>query len=88
MPEIEDATHVRVRDLMSQLDFPFEARNHQRVRRELVADGLEGDALLQLKIFGLIDLAHTAAPDQGFNSITSLEDYSWRKHAAPLSKLA
>jgi hypothetical protein len=50
-----------VADLARQLDLPLEARDHAGIGRYLGQQRLQRYALVQLRVLGLIDLAHAAA---------------------------
>ena len=59
--EVEDPADVRVRHLPRQERFTLEAGDGPLVLGDLGPDRLQRQVLVQLEIFGLVDLAHAAA---------------------------
>lgn len=72
---VEDATHVRVRDLARELDLAQEQRLHRAVSL-LVADGLQSDVLRQLRVRNLVHLAHATAREEAHDAIATRDHLS------------
>src|SRR6202043_2758704 len=62
--QVEDAAHIRVGDLAGQLDLAPEAVEGAFEVGDLGAHRLQGYALAQLEILGLVDVPHPAMADE------------------------
>jgi hypothetical protein len=62
--QVEDAAHIRVGDLAGQLDLAPEAVEGAFEVGDLGANRLQGYAVAQLEILGLVDVPHAAVADE------------------------
>src|SRR6185436_2013765 len=74
MEEVEGAANVRVRDPARQMDLPPETIERVPPRRDRGEDGLQRDALAELEVLGLVQLAHPAARDEAHDAEALCED--------------
>ncbi len=84
--DVEDAADVGVGDLARQLDLAPEAFDRQTVGGDLGAHRLERDALAQLEVLDLVDLAHAALRQEASHPVAAGDDLAggedlWRPAA-------
>ena len=63
------------------LRLPLEAGQAVGISREGVREDLEGDLAVQLRVGGLVDLAHAALADEGGNGVVSDLGADFQGHA-------
>ncbi len=73
LPDVVGARDVLVRDASGELDLPPEALEHL-CRRDLAAQDLQRDDLVELPIAGAIDGAHRACAEHPKNVVAPCED--------------
>ena len=76
---VEGAADVGVGDAAGEVDLAEEALHRPGVVRDVGADRLEGHALAQDLVLGLVDLAHAAAGDEAEDPEASGEDVALRE---------
>jgi hypothetical protein len=74
LADVEDATDVRVRDLARRADFAEEPFERRTVTGETLRQELQRDGLVELEVFGLIDLPHPASAQQAGDPITIVQN--------------
>ena len=71
LDHVEDATDVGMGHAVRELDLAAKPLERARVTRDLGADGLERDAIVEQQVFGLVDLAHAALGDEAHDLVAS-----------------
>ena len=65
MPEIVERTDVRMTEGRGGLRFPEKSPATHRIGDDVIGKDLEGDAAIEAKIPGTVDLAHAPATNKG-----------------------
>ena len=73
-----------MRDLARDAHFAVEAGKRSSIQYQLFGQEFERHILVQLQIFGAINLAHTAAANESHNAV-AVRQQSARKNAAAFS---
>jgi hypothetical protein len=77
--KIENAADVGMSDTQSKLNFALKRRYTRRPVSLSRSEGLEGDPLLQLLIVALVNLTHSAAPNQAAHFETAGNEFARRE---------
>jgi hypothetical protein len=87
LPEFVDAADVPVPDLPRELDLAPEAPDHVHRPRDLGAQDLEGDDLVELAVLRLVDDAHPAPAQRLQDLVAPGEEGSLHDHEEVLATL-
>ena len=75
-----NAENILVRDFARQQELLLEALQGLRVAHHALPDYLDGDHAVERFVVGLVDAAHTAFAEQGFDAVARAEILARRQY--------